>query len=122
MGESMEGMDCRTASSPHFFRLWYVIAQQLWGLSTELTAGRCELSLPVFQDNQQLSCSYMAINNNLEPGDYEYKESLRDIRAGIKKALYLSDADSCNAFYLVVISGDRHSIYHYLCVLCCQTW
>lgn len=66
------------------------IAQQLWGLCSALTADRCELLLPVFQDNQQLFCSYMAINNNLEPGDYEYKESLRDIRAGIKKALYLS--------------------------------
>lgn len=47
------------------------------GLPTELTASRCDLFLPVFQDNQKLLCSCMAINNHLEPGAYKYKESFK---------------------------------------------
>lgn len=34
----------------------------------------------------------MVINNNLEPGAYKYKESLKNITAGMKKVLYICQA------------------------------
>lgn len=88
MGENMNGVEHRTASFPPR----YDCAQQLQAdviffcLHFKLTRRYC------------VNC--MAINNNLEPGGD--KESLRNITAGVKKALYICQAlNSCDIFYLV---------------------
>lgn len=57
----------------------------------------------------------MAINNNLEPGAFKYKESSRNIIAGMKKALYI-----CQALTAVILFTwwDRCTVYiMFLCVL-----
>lgn len=78
MGENMNGVDCRTAS----FLPRYDCAQQLQAdviffcLHFKLTRRYC------------VNC--MAINNNLEPGGN--KEFLRNIKGGVKKALYICQA------------------------------
>lgn len=88
MGENTKGVECRTASFPPR----YDCAQQLQAdviffcLYFKLTRRYC------------VNC--MAINNNLEPGGD--KESLRNITAGVKKALYICQAlNSCDILYLV---------------------
>lgn len=94
MTESISGIDCRKAFASltllsflgMFVHSHFEVCLQSQQQTDVISFCLC------FKTTRSYCANCTAINNNLEPGAYKYKGSLRKIRAGMKKALYICQA------------------------------